>query len=145
MTTTPFLTGGRIAMSIAALSCSVSCYIADFNETHVYNPKWPPHARFHNGQTMSLGLTLGLLGQYLIWRPVFDRTVSPRDSAFVAAIVGSLYWICGMSGILYPGTKWLDPEFGDGSPQAPVFAAHVAITWLGYWATVKGLKGLKNA
>lgn len=145
MSSTPFLTGGRIVMSLVALSTSVSCYIADFNATHVYNPNWPPHARFHNGQTMSMGLTLGLLTQYLVWRPVFDRTVSPKDSAFLAAVTGSLYWVCGTSGILYPGTKWVDPEFEYDAAQPVIFTSHIIVVWLGYWATMTGLKALKMA
>ena len=31
----------RILLTIAALITAIVPYIADFNETHVYNPEWP--------------------------------------------------------------------------------------------------------
>jgi hypothetical protein len=52
---------GRILISISALAAAIGAYVADWNETHIFNPRWPPHARFHNAQTMLLGTALGLL------------------------------------------------------------------------------------
>lgn len=123
---------GQICLSLAAFSTSISCYIADWNETHVKNPNWPPHARFHNGMTMSMGFLLGGLTAYFTWRPTRDR-IAAKDSLNTAAIFGSLYWIAGLSAILYPGAKWQDPEFGDGAPQFYVFLAHLVIVCLGWW------------
>jgi len=142
-TTTPTSwTPGRICLSLVALSTSVSCYIADWSETHVKNPRWPPHARFHNAQTMSTGLALGLLTGYYTWRPARD-VVAARDSITSAAIVGSLYWVTAMSAILYPGTKWVDPEFGEGAPQAPVFLLHAVVAWVGWWLEMRRLAKVK--
>jgi len=156
MSTIPFLTAGRIIISLAAISNSISPYIADFNKTHVYNPNWPPHARFHNGQTMSLGLVLGFTTLYFAWRPAFSSIsftkTMIKDSMFSAALVGSLYWITGVTAGLYPGAKFLDPEFiGSkydakvlGLPgQAPVFVAHMVFCWIGYALEARRLGGMK--
>jgi len=43
-----------------ALLQTIGPFIFDFDHTHVYNPKWSPHARFHNGQTISTGVCLGM-------------------------------------------------------------------------------------
>jgi hypothetical protein len=48
----------RIVLSLIGTATAVGGYLADWNETHVFNPKWSPHAKFHNGQTMSTGLAL---------------------------------------------------------------------------------------
>ncbi|EXJ93965.1 hypothetical protein A1O1_02358 [Capronia coronata CBS 617.96] len=138
MAQVPPVTPGRICLSLVALSTSISCYIADWNDTHVKNPNWPPHARFHNGQTMSMGLSLGLLTAYFTWRPVRDIRVA-KDSITTAALVGTLYWATGVSAILYPGTKWVDPEFGEGAPQRGVFLAHAALVWIGRWLELRRL------
>ena len=42
---------GKILISASAVFGGVGPYLADWNETHIYNPTWPPHAKFHNAQT----------------------------------------------------------------------------------------------
>ncbi|TVY56930.1 hypothetical protein LSUE1_G009703, partial [Lachnellula suecica] len=111
---------GRILISLSSIGQILGPFIADFNDTHVTNPRWPPHARFHNGQTMSMGLCLGLITLFYTHR----RTKSvneEKESLRTAAVFGSLYWITGLSAILYPGSAGMDPEFGDGFPQFWMF------------------------
>jgi hypothetical protein len=40
---------GRILLTLVALVTGLGGYVMDWNETHVYNPHWTPHAKFHNG------------------------------------------------------------------------------------------------
>lgn len=104
---------GKVLLTLSAAGSILGPFIADFNETHVLNPRWPPHAKFHNGQTMSMGLGLGLATLFYTWRSAGLSTAAmARDSLFTAAIFGSIYWITGLSAILYPGTLAIDPEFG---------------------------------
>ena len=77
---------------------------------------------------MSFGLTLGILTLYYTWRD----TPQPDDSLMTAAILGSLYYVCGLSAILYPGTMGVDPEFGKGFPQFWIFLGYGGLAWLGY-------------
>ncbi len=125
----PQITAGRILITLSALANAIGPYAADFNRTHVYNPKWPPHAKFHNGQTMSMGLGLGLLSFYYTWK----TTAAPQETLTSAAIFGSVYWFTGLSAILYPGSKGIDPEFGQGFPQIWLFTWLAFITWTGWW------------
>lgn len=130
------ITPGRICLTVSALVTSTGCYLADWSKSHLLNPRWPPHAKFHNGQTMSFGLALGILTAYYTWR----ATPQPKDSLMTAAIFGSLYYIAGLSAILYPGTLAVDPEFGEGFPQFWLFAGMTGLPWLGYLLESRSLR-----
>ncbi|KAE8441116.1 hypothetical protein EG329_005858 [Mollisiaceae sp. DMI_Dod_QoI] len=123
---------GKLLLSISALGQILGPFIADFNETHVLNPRWPPHARFHNGQTMSMGLGLGLATLYYTFRPAAN-VAAAKDSVMTAAVFGFLYWITGLSAILYPGSKAIDPEFGEGFPQFWAFSGFGICSLLGWF------------
>ena len=127
---------GRILLTFSALAQAFGSFIADFNETHVLNPRWPPHARFHNGQTMSLGLCLGLATLYYTHR-TREAPAAMEDDLFTAAVLGSLYWISGLSAILYPGSKGTDPEFGEGFPQGWLFIGYTVANWVGWWVETR--------
>ncbi|KAK5165935.1 uncharacterized protein LTR77_008859 [Saxophila tyrrhenica] len=134
------LTPGRILITLANLSYSVGAFLADWSETHVLNPRWPPHARFHNGQTMSLGVCLAASSIWFMIRPGLTSNSSGKGATvaeakrgvFDAALVGSFYCTAGMCAILYPGTDWTDPEFGVGGEQKLLFPGIVAAMWVGY-------------
>lgn len=128
---------GRIILTVSAIAQIFGTYLADFNETHVKNPRWPPHARFHNGQTMSMSACLALATLYYTHRRVPHS--SAADSLFTAVIFSSLYWITALSGILYPGALAVDPEFGEGFPQFWLFNGFLAANWLGWWLETKDL------
>ena len=133
---------GRICLTLSAGMAIVGPFLFDFNETHVKNPRWPPHAKFHNGQTMSMGLALGLAALYYSHRPA--PKALKADHIFTAAVFASLYWITGLSAILYPGSKAIDPEFGEGFPQLYVFTAMAVISWVGYWLEIRSLSAVEK-
>ena len=116
---------GRALISLTSLVTAVGPYRADWNETHVHNPAWPPHAKFHNGQTMSMGLCLGLACVYYTWRD------STADSAITAMVFGSLYYVTGLAAWFFPGTLPMDPEFGEGFPQLKIFGTGILLAWAG--------------
>ncbi|KAF3766183.1 hypothetical protein M406DRAFT_60636 [Cryphonectria parasitica EP155] len=107
---------GRILLTVDSLGLIFGAWLADYNsESHIFNPRWPPHAKFHCGQTIGLSTALGVATLFLAWRPLLVRSTSPavaRDSLKMAAFTGSVYWLAGLAAILFPGTDGLDPEFG---------------------------------
>lgn len=58
---------GAWVVTLVALFTIISPFLADWNVTHIYNPRWPPHAKFHNAQTMSFAVLLGALALYYLW------------------------------------------------------------------------------
>lgn len=90
-----------------------------------------------------MGLCLGLLTAYYTWRKKESDLVARKD-IFTAALLGSLYWITGLSGGLYPGTLFTDPEFGEGHAQAYGFTVFGCMAWLGYWLEIGRLSSVKS-
>ena len=80
---------------------------------HMKNPRWPPHAKFHNAQTIFLGLALGILSIVLL----FLHSPLTRETLLVSAILASLYWICIFAAPVFPGTAFVDPEFASAAPN----------------------------
>ena len=133
MATQPLITPGRLVITIGNLLYAIGAFAADWNESHVKNPRWPPHARFHNGQTMSLGVLLASASLYFAYRPCMSGAImQARDSLFYAAVIGSFYCTAGLSAILYPGTDWKDPDIEIGGGQPVLFSGVVAAMWVGY-------------
>ncbi|MEV5720336.1 DUF6640 family protein [Amycolatopsis mediterranei] len=117
---------GRALISLTSLVTAVGPYKADWNETHVYNPEWPPHAKFHNGQTMSLGLALGATSLWQLWRR------PTRAGLDAGAVLASLYWVTQISALAYPGSRAVDPPKAERFPQAKIAVPALALTALGY-------------
>ena len=97
----------RILICIVALFGGLGGLIADFSETHLLNPAWPPHAKFHNAQTMSIGV---LLAAFTIGF-AFWPTNSPRFRLVATATLGTMYWASIVCAQFFPGVAFFDPQF----------------------------------
>jgi len=127
----PYPTPGRALITLSSLVVTVGGFYMDWSETHIHNPRWPPHAKFHNGQTMSAAILLTLLTIFYTYRPA--TTVRElKDSLTTAALVNSVYTVSGLTAVLYPGAKGMDPEFGEGFPQGWLFAGLCIANWYGW-------------
>ena len=102
----PSITVGRSLLTLSCIASTAGPFAADWSETHVLNPKWPPHARFHNGQTMSMGAALGVSTLYYTWRS-YPTLACGRQGVVTAMLLGSLYWATGLSAVLYPGSLYV--------------------------------------
>jgi hypothetical protein len=106
---------GRLLISLVAVFTAVSPYLADWNVTHIYNPAWTPHAKFHNAQTMVLGAILGLLSVYCLW---FRKGITEKQKLNEATVLASLYWLAQLPATFFPGTALTDP--GINSIKMPI-------------------------
>ncbi len=80
---------------------------------HLYNPAWPPHAKFHNGQTMLMGIGNGTIALLVL----FGSHPLTLPSFLIATGAASVYWVTMVLAPLFPGTAWCDPEFADASKR----------------------------
>jgi hypothetical protein len=88
-------------------------FIPSSGAKHIKNPRWPPHAKFHNAQSILMGLSLGVVVLILLFRHASVRI----DELWLAAILASIYWICIFAAPLFPGTAFVDPEFASTAPR----------------------------
>ena len=102
---------GAWIITLVALVTIIGPFVADWNETHIYNPRWTPHAKFHNAQTMLLGVGLGVSALWFVWRRNGDR----KTNLLVAIIFAAIYYITQAGSITFPGTALFDPEFAPSS------------------------------
>jgi hypothetical protein len=127
---------GKVLLSVSTIWAAVGPYVFDWNETHIYNPEWPPHAKFHNAQTMSTGVALGAAGLYTTWA---RRGRWTPERLQVSTAAASLYWITQLSTVLYPGTALFDHGRGQATapprirgPQPFVASVALAVNALAY-------------
>ncbi len=104
---------GRWLLSGVAGVTAVSPLVADWNRTHVFNPAWPPHAKFHGGHTIALGLLLGTLALWMLWRRPGDERERARDAALVAGV----FWAAQALAALTPGAAVLEHSVREALPR----------------------------
>lgn len=97
---------GRIILTVIAIGTIVAPYLADWNATHIYNPAWTPHAKFHNAQTMSMAVLLGLAALVFIWR----QSANAATSLIAAWLFTAFYWVSQVMAFAFPGVAWTDPN-----------------------------------
>lgn len=139
----------RLAISLDGLVLTFGSVLADWNETHVFNPRWPPHAKyfpnsvpshviyneqgelfiisFHNAQTITLSILLGLATLFYTWCPA--ATPGLRKIYLNTVILcGSDYKVAGYEAYFFPGSNGLDPGFGGpGFPQIFPFSVSLGL------------------
>ena len=131
---------GLWLLTAANLFQVIGTYGADWNETHIYNRRWPPHAKFHNAQTMAMAVVLAVASLYFVWRKRGDASTN----VLAAAVLGAVYWVTQALANFYPGVAWTDPEFlkagqtlNDIAPQMILDPIVLGVVFLGWYLARK--------
>ena len=93
---------------------------------HLWNPLWPPHAEFHNGQTMLMGIFSGSLSLTIL----FGARPLTLPLLLIAAAVAGNYFVAMVFAPVFPGTDWIDPEFEATTSRPFGLAPQQLVTYL---------------
>jgi uncharacterized protein DUF6640 len=104
--------GQRLLTGIA-VATSVGGFLADFNRTHLFNPAWPAHARFHDAMTIILGSLLAGTSLYFLHRQHRDA----QEDLALAALLPALFWVAQGAAFVFPGAGGLESEFPQLVPR----------------------------
>jgi Family of unknown function (DUF6640) len=96
---------GRGLLTLANLITAVAPVAADWNDSHIFNQRWPSHARFHGVVALAMTSSLAGLNLWSLWSDSTDR----RTSRLFAAAVPVGYWAPFFVAPLVRGTGVDDP------------------------------------
>lgn len=122
---------GRTILNVVAGATMVGGFAADWNRTHLFNPNWPPHARFHDAMTIAVSGLLGAGGLYALNRKGLARE---RDTALGAALP-AFFWASMGAAFAFPGAQGLQAEF-------PHLIPRVRGVWINERFASAGMLGL---
>src|ERR1700730_11488773 len=97
----------RILFTLSGIGLVFGAHVPDLRPSHLFNDRWPPHAKFHTGQTLSMSCLLALLTIFFAWRKTSDQ----REAVLATAGFAATYWVTQATAISYPNTDFHDPEF----------------------------------
>jgi hypothetical protein len=124
---------GRGLLTVANVITAVAPVAADWNDSHIFNPRWPSHARFHGVVALTMTSTLAGLNLWSLWSPSTDR----RTSRLFAAAVPVGYWAPFFLAPLVRGTGVDDPPHPIlrvvGVPTSLLGAAATTLTAVAGW------------
>lgn len=125
--------GGRVVLTVAGIATIAGPIAADWNESHLFNQRWPSHARFHGVVALGTTALLSAFAVARLWLPFGDRAVR-RD---VAAAVPLAYWGSFFPAAVVRGTGLDDPPHPVGRiagvPANLFFATLTVGTAVGGW------------
>lgn len=124
----------KYLISFCAVVTIVLPSIMDLNSTHMTNPLWPPHARFHwSIQWYSITM-LNAVALYLLWGN-YEGSGS-RLASVMAGLAPMLFWGNFFPSLFMPGTSpWPDgfKPFAVFPPNVYVAALITLLSMLAIW------------
>lgn len=131
---------GRLVLTLANAITVAAPIAADWNESHLFNDRWPSHARFHSLVGLSMASTLSAFAVWRLWAP----SAEPGAGRAMAAAVPLAYWLPFFAAARFPGAGVDDPPHPvprvAGLPSNLAGAAATSLTAAAGWLLDRRLR-----
>ena len=139
----------KILLSVLVVATTLVSIVADWNSSHVFNPDWSPHAKFHDIMLLTLLVGLMAILLWLLWR----KSAEPEVAVKVTTAVLLTFWGSFYLNYLIPGTSPrafpdLPPPSLYGIPLYPnmvVAAIIIVLSLVAYGLYGKGAKAIAES
>jgi hypothetical protein len=122
---------GRWILSGVAVMLATNGFLGDWNRTHLFNPRWTPHSKYHDALTLLLGAGLGGMSLRALWRKEPDLET--------AALLPAIFWASMAGSFAFPGAGSIAREFPDPADRVGLSKIHEGVISAGMLAlTVAG-------
>jgi hypothetical protein len=123
-----------ISTTFSAMIFAILLPYLEISETHLFNPDWPAHARFHNAWQLLANASLSILSVILVW-----KGSAPKVGMGLALIINISLLIGLAAGPLFGGSTILvshgsDLAVGGINVAAIVIAFSTLLLLVGYRA-----------
>jgi hypothetical protein len=95
---------GKIILTFVLASGAITGVAVDWNESHLFNPTWHAHARFHDALMLAIWCGVTVVGLWQMWRPSLEPELGFKMAAAIVAIFWSPFFYITW---LVPGTSLL--------------------------------------
>ena len=125
---------GRALLTLAALF-SVGATVGPdlLTPTHVFDPAWPPHARFHAALAAFTAAGNSLVALYLVW------SRNDLHGCRLAAVLIALFWMIFLGCARLPGVALMAPAL-----ELAVAFVPLVLTAVGYWLARTDGSGMQS-
>jgi uncharacterized protein DUF6640 len=124
---------GRGLLTLANVITVAAPVAADWNDSHIFNQRWPSHARFHGVVALAMTCSLAGVNLWSLWSDATDR----QTSRLFAAAVPVGYWAPFLVAPLVRGAGVDDPPHPIprvvGMPTSLLGAAATSLTAVAGW------------
>jgi hypothetical protein len=104
---------GYLLLVAMAGATAAGGFVMDMNKTHIFNPKWTPHSKFHNAISIMNGAILGAAGLYFLLGKHKENEMALK----LGAALPGMFWSSLIAAPLFPGAKGMEAEFPDKVPK----------------------------
>ena len=120
-------------LSLCAFWTAINGFVADWNHSHMFNPAWTAHAKYHDAVSIVAHMLLGLAALVYLWR----RGAESIDDLDYAVVLMSIAWATLLLGFAFPGTAQTAAEHPEVVPRiGPLWLNEVFIATTSEAATL---------